>query len=67
MLAYPTHNMLLSVVFSGWQGQLQESSPVVAALYATDRSFADVIETAPLQAWRGYLSFSEYEAGAGEP
>lgn len=60
MLYYPEQNMLLSVVVPGVDGRLAETSPVVAAVYATNEIFSAAFESAPLQAWQGYLSYREY-------
>ena len=60
MLYYPEQNMLLSVIVPGIEGRLTETSPVVAAVYATREIFAAAFEAAPLQAWGGYLSYREY-------
>lgn len=62
MLYYPEQNMLLSAVVAGVDGQLEEPSPLVAAVYATSEIFAAAIESAPLQAWQGFLSYREYVA-----
>lgn len=60
MLYYPEQNMLLSVLVPGIQGQLEETSPVVAAVYATSGIFSAAFDSAPMQAWRGYLTYREY-------
>lgn len=66
MLYYPQQNMVLSVVVPGIDGRLSETSPVVAAVYATSEIFAAAFESAHLQAWQGYLSFREYVEGEAE-
>ncbi len=60
MLYYPEQNMLLSAVVAGIDGKLEDSSPIVAAVFATGDMFSAAFESAPLQTWRGYLSFREY-------
>lgn len=60
MLYYPDQNMLLSVVVPGVAGQLEETSPVVAAVYATSEIFSAAFKSATLLAWQGYVSFREY-------
>lgn len=60
MLYYPEQNMLLSALVPGVDGQLNDSSPIIAAVFATSDMFSTSFESAPLQAWRGYLSFREY-------
>ena len=66
MLYYPEQDMLLSAVVAGVDGQLEETSPVVAVVYATGEIFAAAFESAPLQAWQGYLSYREYTADDAE-
>ena len=66
MLYYPEQYMLLSAVVAGVDGQLEETSPVVAVVYATGEIFAAAFESAPLQDWQGYLSYREYTADDAE-
>ena len=60
MLYFPEQNMLLSALVPVVDGRLTETSPVVAAVYATNEVFSAAFDAAPLQAWRGYLSYREY-------
>lgn len=66
MLYYPDQNMVLSVVVPGMEGQMDETAPVVAAVYATSDFFSVAFESAPLQAWQGYASFRDYVNGDTE-
>lgn len=60
MLYYPEQNMLLSALVAGIEGQLEEASPVVAAVYATSEIFSLAFDSAPMQAWQGYLGYRDY-------
>ena len=66
VLYYPAQNMLLSVLVPGIDGRLEETSPVVAAVFATDEVFAAALEAAPRQSWQGYLSYREYMSSDSE-
>ena len=63
MLYYPDQQMLLSVVVPGIDGQMEETSPLVAAVFATSEIFAAAFDSAPLEAWRGYATYREYMEG----
>lgn len=39
---------------------LKETSPVVVALYLNPANFDNLLATATLQAWNGYLSYNQY-------
>ena len=66
MLYYPEQNMLLSALVAGVDGQLEDTSAIIAAVFATSDMFSAAFEAAPLQAWQGYLSYREYVDGSGE-
>ena len=66
MLYYRDQNMLLSALVAGVDGRLEETSPIVAAVYASSAVFAAAFESAPLRAWQGYLSYREYMDGGSE-
>ena len=60
---YPEHNMLLYVVVPGLDGQLEETSPVVSVIYASDTLFESAFATASFDFWKGYLKYSDYMDG----
>ncbi len=62
MLYYPDQNMLLSALVAGIEGQLEEASPVVAAVYATSEIFSHAFVSTPIKAWQGYQSYRDYMA-----
>ena len=63
LLYYTQHNMLLYVVVPGVEGQLEEFSPVVSAVYATEELLAQAFGATPFDVWKGYLKYSEYMDG----
>ncbi len=63
MLYYPGKPMLLYAMVAGMDGQLQESSPIVSVIYATDEVFAGAFAATPFDNWKGYLAYSEYMDG----
>ena len=63
LLYYPAHQMFLYAVVPGIDGQLEESSPVVTAVYATTASLERAFAGRPFDLWKGYLKYSEYMDG----
>ncbi|MCY4463935.1 MAG: thioredoxin domain-containing protein [Chloroflexi bacterium] len=63
MLYYPETPMLLYAVVAGMDGQLNESSPIVSAIYAAEDVFAGAFATTPFDNWKGYLTYNEYMDG----
>ncbi len=63
MLYYPETPMLLYAMVAGRDGQLQATSPIVSAVYASAEVFAGVFSTMPLDNWKGYLTYSQYMDG----
>ncbi len=63
VLIYPEISAFLYAAVSGPNGVLDELSPVVTAIYATDEQMHQVISTSPLDNWKGYLSYSQYMDG----
>ncbi|MCY3780279.1 MAG: thioredoxin domain-containing protein [Chloroflexi bacterium] len=63
VLYYPERRMLLYVVVPGVDGQLEASSPVVSAIYATEDLLTDAFGATPFDHWKGYLTYSEYMDG----
>ena len=63
MLFYPEQNAIWYALVPGVEGKLEESTPIVAALYLADELFASLIEQLPLDDWQGYLTFSQYMDG----
>ncbi len=60
---YPEEQMLLYAMVAGADGILEESSPVVSAIFATESIMAAALGAAPFDYWKGYLSYSEYMDG----
>ncbi len=60
---YPDSQMLLYVVVPGVNGQLQATSPVVSAIYATEEVMRAAMGAAPFDYWKGYLTYGEYMDG----
>lgn len=63
VLVYPEKAAFLYAMVPGPDGVLDESSPVVTAIYARDEQMNQVISASPLDNWKGYLSYSEYMDG----
>ncbi len=63
VLVYPENAALLYAVVSGADGVLDESSPIVTAIYTTEEQINQVISTSPFDNWKGYLSYSQYMDG----
>lgn len=63
LLYYPERRLLLYVVVAGEAGQLEETSPVVSAVFATEELFTQAFGMAPFDHWKGYLSYGEYMDG----
>ncbi|MCY4069858.1 MAG: thioredoxin domain-containing protein [Chloroflexi bacterium] len=63
VLIYPENAAFLYAAVSGPDGVLDELSPVVTAIYATDEQMRQGISTSPLDNWKGYLSYSQYMDG----
>ena len=63
VLYYPARQMLLYVVVPGIHGQLDASSPVISAVYATEDLLAANFGVTPFDHWKGYLTYSEYMDG----
>ncbi len=63
MLLYPEHQMILYAVVAGIEGKLEETSPIFSALYATEGLITDIVESTPLDNWKGYIRFSDYMDG----
>ena len=63
MLLYPEHQMILYAVVAGIEGKLEETSPIFSALYATEDLITDIVESTPLDNWKGYIRFSDYVDG----
>ena len=63
LLFYTQRNMLLYVVVPGVDGQLEESSPIVSAVYATEELLSQAFGATPFDLWKGYLTYNEYMDG----
>lgn len=63
LLYFTEHNMLLYVMVAGVDGQLEETSPVLSAVYATDELLEAAFGATPFDHWKGYLTYSEYMDG----
>lgn len=62
-LYYPESQMLLYVLTPGVDGLLEETSPVVSAIYATDALLTSAFASVSFDYWKGYLSYSDYMDG----
>ncbi len=63
MLLYLERQMALYVVVPGVEGQLEATSPVVSAIYASEDVLARAFGAMPFDRWKGYLKYSEYMDG----
>ncbi|MCY4018546.1 MAG: thioredoxin domain-containing protein [Chloroflexi bacterium] len=64
VLVYPDHAAFVYAMIPGPDGALDELSPVVSAIYASDEQMQQIISTSPFDNWKGYLSYSQYMDGA---
>jgi len=60
-LIWPDTGMVIWVLVGDPNASLDESDPVVAAIYLNPASFPDLVKTATLQGWNGYQSYSAYK------
>jgi hypothetical protein len=60
-LIWPEKGIVVWVVTGDATSALDESDPVVAAIYLVPSSFPDMIKTATLQGWNGYQSYATYK------
>ena len=60
MFYFPDNAMLVTTVVPGIDSMLEETSPIVGAVYATREAFAATINRDELVAWRGFVAVSEY-------
>ncbi len=63
MLYYPARRLALFAVVGGHDGQLDENSPIVSAIYASEELLSAAYGEAPFDHWKGYLKYSEYMDG----
>lgn len=63
ILIYPERASLVYTMVAGEEGSLQETSPIVATLYMTQRQANLLIASTPLDNWKGLLTYSEYMDG----
>ena len=60
MFYFPDNAMLITTVASATDGMLEESTPIVGALYSTQETLAATIDRDELAPWRGFVAISEY-------
>ena len=60
---YPDMNALIYTVVDGENGQLSEESPVFTVIYTSTDLMNTIVNTNPLDNWKGYLSYDEYMDG----
>ncbi len=58
---YPEQGLVLWALTGDPNSTLAENDPIVAAIYLNPASFPDLIKTATLQAWNGYLPYQTYK------
>ncbi len=59
-LIFPTQGLVAWVAPGDANSTLQESNPVVVALYLDPNNFDSLLATATLQGWAGYISYQAY-------
>jgi protein-disulfide isomerase len=62
-LFYSDLNAVIYALVDGANGQLSEESPIITVIYTADDLMATVIESSPLDNWKGFLTYSEYMDG----
>ncbi len=60
MFYFPDNAMLITTAVPGTDGMLDESSPIVGALYSTREALSATIDSDELLPWRGFAAVSEY-------
>ncbi len=63
VLVYPEKTSILYAMVSGADVSLDELSPVVSVIYASDAQMNQMISMTPLDNWKGYLSYGAYMDG----
>jgi protein-disulfide isomerase len=62
-LFYPAAQTIINVVVEGPDGQLTEDTPIFAALYTSQTIIETIIASAPMDNWKGLLTFNDYMDG----
>ena len=60
---YPDRYTMVQVIVPGVEGNLEASSPLVAAYYLTELDMSDALESGAFSPWKGYVSYQEYAEG----
>ena len=60
---YPERAMILYVMVPGVDGQLLESSPIVATMYITADQMNQLVASTPMDHWKGFLTYGDYMDG----
>lgn len=60
---YPDQFTMIQAIVPGVEGNLEASSPLVAAYYLTELDMSDALEAGTFTPWKGYLSYREYTEG----
>lgn len=60
---YPDRYTMIQVIVPGVEGNLEASSPLVAAYYLTELDMSDALESGAFSPWKGYVSYLEYTEG----
>lgn len=63
ILFYPELNAVIYTLVDGADGQLSVESPIVTVIYTADDLMTTVIESSPLDNWKGFLTYNEYMDG----
>ncbi len=57
---YPDQFTMIQVIVPGVEGNLDASSPLVAAYYLTKLDMSDALEAGTFTPWKGYVSYREF-------
>ena len=62
-LFYPERSLMLLAAIDGIDDRLGETTPIYQAVYVPEDLMANILESTPLDNWKGYLKFSDYVDG----
>lgn len=57
---YPDQFTMIQVIVPGVEGNLDASSPLVAAYYLTELDMSDALDAGTFTPWKGYVSYREF-------